>query len=604
MAGFGRSYIEYDAEFGGFFTKKHKGRPFRAKMFSESRYSYRKGGYGPPHSHFEDRDGELSMSETYTQHVQYGRVGRRRPEKFGNMKGKRHMDTHSDRSYNKLDGSGDKNTFFKVTIPHGEKYKEDWLINTLQKACGVDFTPMEYHLGHSRAHFYVKDLNAAKALRRVSGTLKDRQNFKIVVLTRPCIQPFKMKAMKDEDLEHFKNCMQKRYDGSQMALDMKALRSEPDLVENNVDLILNRRYNMNAMLQIIQDNVPELLSLDVSSNKLFQLDTMSSILTKAPNLKNLNLSNNCLKSDRELDKIKGLKLEELWLEGNPLCDAFREKNLYISAVRERFPKLLRLDGHELPPPISFDVETPTVLPSCKDSCFENDDIKVIVLRFLQQYYTYYDGEDRQGLLNVYHDEACCSFTTGPNHSKHGIGDYLKISRNLKKVKEPAICHKLLKHKRLNVVGFLNDLPRTKHDLNSFVVDVHAQSSTLLCFVVNGVFREVKKNTFWAFTRVFIAVPGSDAGLLLVNDELFIRNATADEMRKAFATADPIPSSSPVPALTHVPHDMVQAFILFSGMNSDWSTKCLQDNDWDFDQAAQIFLNLQGEGKIPDVAFIK
>ncbi|MEE6528273.1 hypothetical protein FKM82_030382, partial [Ascaphus truei] len=37
------------------------------------------------------------------------------------------------------------------------------------------------------------------------------------------------------------------------------------------------------------------------------------------------------------------------------------------AVRERFPKLLRLDGHDLPPPITFDVETPTTLPPCKVS---------------------------------------------------------------------------------------------------------------------------------------------------------------------------------------------------------------------------------------------
>lgn len=59
---------------------------------------------------------------------------------------------------------------------------------------------------------------------------------------------------------------------------------------------------------------------------------MSSIVQKAPNLKILNLSGNGLKSERELDKVKGLKLEELWLEGNPLCDTFRDQSTYIRSV--------------------------------------------------------------------------------------------------------------------------------------------------------------------------------------------------------------------------------------------------------------------------------
>lgn len=39
-----------------------------------------------------------------------------------------------------------------------------------------------------------------------------------------------------------------------------------------------------------------------------------------------------LKSERELDKVKGLKLEELRLEGNPLCDTFRDQSTYIRSV--------------------------------------------------------------------------------------------------------------------------------------------------------------------------------------------------------------------------------------------------------------------------------
>lgn len=42
----------------------------------------------------------------------------------------------------------------------------------------------------------------------------------------------------------------------------------------------------------LNSSLPQLLSLNLSSNKLYRLDDMSSIVQKAPNLKILNLSGN------------------------------------------------------------------------------------------------------------------------------------------------------------------------------------------------------------------------------------------------------------------------------------------------------------------------
>lgn len=93
-----------------------------------------------------------------------------------------------------------------------------------------------------------------------------------------------------------------------------------------------------------------------------------------------------------------------------------------------------------------------------------------------------------------------------------MAEYFKDSRNVKKLKDPSKCvigakqsgrrewggqncrvwewmaiptlpspsspalrFRLLKHTRLNVVAFLNELPKTQHDVNSFVVDISAQT---------------------------------------------------------------------------------------------------------------------------------
>ncbi|XP_042201185.1 pyruvate carboxylase, mitochondrial [Callorhinchus milii] len=218
-------------------------------------------------------------------------------------------------------------------------------------------------------------------------------------------------------------------------------------------------------------------------------------------------------------------------------------------------------------------------------------------------------------------EAAISYTgdvSDPSRTKYSLDYYLQLAEELVRagthilgIKRlwllTALRSKLLKHTRLNVVAFLNDLPKTQHDIASFVLDVSTQTHTLLCFSVYGVFKEVdgkSRDSVRAFSRVFVAVPAENAGLCIVNDQLFIRNATTEEIRKAFATPAPTPSSSPVPTLAAPQQEMLQAFSLQSGMNIEWSQKCLQDNDWDFNQAAQVFTTLKAEGKIPEVAFMR
>lgn len=61
-------------------------------------------------------------------------------------------------------------------------------------------------------------------------------------------------------------------------------------------------------------------------------------------------------------------------------------------------------------------------------------------------------------------------------------------------------------------------------------------------------------------------------LCIVNDELFVRNATTEEIRRAFVAPAPTPSSSPVPTLSAPQQEMLAAFSLMSGMNLEWSQK--------------------------------
>ncbi|KAM6434812.1 nuclear RNA export factor 1 isoform 2-T2 [Liasis olivaceus] len=585
-------------------------------MYSEMNHHQRSwNNAGPsPRSRLDDDDGDVLMSDAHevprTRYTPYG-PRPHRPERGGlNTMGatvRRNLNI-GDRAVHKSPIS--KKTWFRITIPYGRKYDKSWLINAVREVCSVPFNPVEFHCVNNRVVFYVEDASVANALKQVSRKITAPDGYKVAILINTCNPPTTIqRELKPEEIEQLKQCMSKRYNGSQQALDLKNIHTDPDLIAQNIDIVLNRRSCMIAVLQIIQENIPELLSLDLSDNKLYRLDDMTELHQKAPHLKILNLSCNQLKTEYELDKLKGLKLDELWLDSNPMCDNFRDRSIYISTIRERFPKLLRLDGHELPPPISFDVETPTTLPPCKGSYFASEGLKMLIVQFLQQYYAIYDSGDRQGLLDAYHEGACCSLSIpfSVNHPyRNSLAEYFKNSRNVKRLKDPTMRFRLLKHTKLNVVAFLSELPKTQHDVNSFVVDVCAQTNSLLCFTLSGIFKEVDsrcRDVVRAFTRVFIAVPVGHSGLSIVNDQLFIRKANNTEIRKAFIMPAPTPSSSPVPTLTAEQQEMLQNFSLQSGMNLEWSQKCLLDNDWNYAKAAHAYTQLKAEQKIPEVAFL-
>ncbi|TKC33476.1 hypothetical protein EI555_010176 [Monodon monoceros] len=263
---------------------------------------------------------------------------------------------------------------------------------------------------------------------------------------------------------------------------------------------------------------------------------------------------------------------------------------------------LRLD----PDLVCYDIDIFVNRRSCMAAT-----LQVIEKNFpeLRLYYLIHDCGNRQHLLGAYHEEACFTLTI-PFHSEDAaissLCKYFKDSRNIKKLKDPHECVmgrlggkdlrvQLLKHTKRFIVHTLCVLPKTQHDFSSFVVDLWFQTM-MLCFSVNRVFKESRGSSHTltgdrhvsmystcsckgycglfvvevegssqgcvrAFTRIFIATPASYASLCIVNDELFVRNASPSETQE-----------------------------------------CLQDNEWNYTRAGQVCSMLKTEGKIPEEAF--
>ncbi|KAG8511202.1 LOW QUALITY PROTEIN: Nuclear RNA export factor 2, partial [Galemys pyrenaicus] len=420
--------------------------------------------------------------------------------------------------------------WFRITIPNGMKYDKTWLINLLRNHCNAPFIPVDFHYVKTRARFFIQDSRAASVLMDESNKIYDEEKQEICVMVKKSAEPFSewnmLEAEELEKLEIFvitapengslqfslQAAMKKRYDGSRKALDLQRLRLDPGLLGHEINIILNRRSCMSSIVRTIKKNFPELLSLNLCDNKLYRLDGLSDIVQMVPTIKSLNLSQNELKSTWEVCKMKGLRLEELWLEGNPLCDNFSHQSYYVRsvgiphqlafrrskgpshlspsvlrgllsllAVRACFPTLLRLDGKELPPPGAVRNTACNLVKFCEETYKGSETLKDLVLEFLQRYYRIYDYGDRKSFLSVYHEEACFCLAI-PFVLEDAPPISFKENRNMTKMKDQYLRCELVKHKRHDIVKTLCLLPQTQHDLNSFVVDMWIETVSTHCFL--------------------------------------------------------------------------------------------------------------------------
>ncbi|KAH9514235.1 Nuclear RNA export factor 1 [Bulinus truncatus] len=563
-----------------------------------------------------DEDGDISMGGECNQGNNINSSNKSRNSSYPLARGRNNARKNPEESW------------FKIMVPFGAAMSENELFDMIKSNIDTPFEPFKYSVEDKRAYFFIKGLINADALRALSRRITKPDGHKLILHVTPSNSPL------DSTVDD--NCMQKltlrlseRYDLSTQFLNLSAFFADEELMKENISLPLNRPPIMAAITKIIAQHIPELVGLDMSKNRLLSLGHMTDLVKATPNLSCLNLGDNQLRTIDELTKLKGWQnIVEIILKGNDFCKNFSSQETYLSAIRKTFPKVLKLDGTDYPPPITFDLDTDLVLPNVKDSFFGNDDVKSLVVTFLKEYYSIFDSDHRKDLMPAYHENAQLSVCAVKNphiDRQPTLGSYMDESRNLKVIGhyDQDKLAKKIKSGLLSVISCLENLPKTTHDLNSFKVDVTLATPTMLCFVLQGFFKEndsrTDKPVIRLFTRSFITVP-SGPGMVITNDLLTISNTTVAQSKNAFKVAAPTPSSSPVsssqsvhlpstsqslvPAV-HTPEQlkMIESFMADSKMNAEYSFQCLQANNWDYIKAGQEFTAMKTQGKIPPEAFI-
>ncbi|XP_054261590.1 nuclear RNA export factor 1-like [Macrosteles quadrilineatus] len=507
--------------------------------------------------------------------------------------------------------------FYRITVPEGHKYEKEYILALLQSYVKpLTFTALGYKKQNDSICFFIDDHKAAEQIMQADKKITTSDDWRLALLVRPVIPSIDvdngMKAL-------MKLAMSNRYNMTTKALDLSGFHNDPVIVKENAFCPLNRTNVMQAAIQIIGESIPDLVALKVSDNKLVTVDGLKKLKDSTPNLKVLHIGNNKIRFLNHFDIMQGLPVEEIELDGNPLCDKFKDKDNYIREVQKRFPKVIKLDGADVPKAITFNVEEEIALPKSQGSFLCAPAAADVIKPFLQQYYQLYDSETRAPLMDAYHENAqfslSCSVFNGQNSS---MAPYVEDSRNLMVVQNNEKRKRLLRRGKANIIAYLTTLPRTEHDPTSLVVDCSIFTPTIMMMSVSGVFREVEqKKPLRSFQRSFVIVPVG-AGFCIINEVLHVSPATSDQVKMAFKPPQPVVPAVPVavppvavagpstPAVLDIAtkQQMVSTLALQSGMNLSFSEKCLSENNWDFDRAVFIFSELQKQGKIPPEAFIK
>ncbi|XP_036149391.1 nuclear RNA export factor 1 isoform X2 [Monomorium pharaonis] len=513
-----------------------------------------------------------------------------------------------------------ESSWYRIIIPYGHKYEKDYVINTLLNYMAPEvFVPLTYKLMGNEASFYVDDYKTANALLNCDRKITMSDGFKLQVKAKP---GFPVCEIDNKLKERLKQAMVKRYVQETNALDLSKFHLDPELYSDYFCALFHP-IMLITVLDIVGEHIPNLEALNLEGNKLQNIERLSVLSKKFSKLKILYISDNKIRDIHQLDFIKDLKLVELKLTGNPVCNKYKSRqNDYVSDVRKRFPKLLHLDGIELPRPIVFDVvDDAAKIPPSQRMFVADAKAQDIASQFLQQYFTIFDSENRQPLLDAYDEHACFSMTITTSHNNK-LNGYLLENRNLFRINDNNRRQKLLKQGRLPVVSFVSELPRTRHLLNTFTMDISLAAQTMMFITITGYFQELdnKSEPIRYFNRTFIIVPEGE-GYCIRNEQLHISQPPEAQLKQLHQQLSQLsnqqtqlttPALRPIeevkPMATELSDDIKQQMTMTlsqqTNMNLEWSLKCLQETQWNYENALSAFQEFFARGQIPSEAFTK
>ncbi|XP_047521197.1 nuclear RNA export factor 1-like isoform X2 [Pieris napi] len=378
------------------------------------------------------------------------------------------------------------------------------------------------------------------------------------------------------------------YDGQKIDLSEFTLKSD---ISNFIYFPLNRPTNQAELIDLIQGcDWENLDQLDLSHNRLTSIQDFD-LVSKLPKLLHLDLSYNLLDNIQSVLPLRGLMLQSLSLEGNPLCLNYVDGDYYIKVFRTLFSCLRKLDG--------VSIQRGHQMPELKP-CYCLIDAKPLVEKFVSYFFRLLDLEPdkRNPIQEMYHKDAVLTITSKIK---------LRYNHEYSLVRQLFLRSRCLAEGNYDFVQgsekigkLIHKWPHLRHDIHSFNIDVMMHTETQTLLRINGIVSTSTESLaddekVLAFTRTVLLVCEDGIEYKIYNEMLYWDEATKECAANAFRVAivqDKTPSwKFEGPLDDESKSSLINAFSKLTGLNSCQSSRCLEEKDWDLKIALEYFSKL-------------
>ncbi|XP_037727495.1 nuclear RNA export factor 1 isoform X2 [Drosophila subpulchrella] len=428
--------------------------------------------------------------------------------------------------------------WYQVTLQNAQIYEKEAILRALLAAMSPHaFIPQYWRAERNCVVFFTDDYEVAERIQHLGKHAQLPDGYRLMPRVRSGIP---LVAIDDAFKEAMKVTMAKRYNVQTKALDLSRFHADPDLRQTFCPLF--RQNVMSAAIDIICDNIPDLEAINLNENNMTSMEAFKGVEKRIPNLKILYLGDNKIPSLAHLVVFRNLSILELVLKNNPCRSRYKDTQHFISEVRRKFPKLIKLDGETLAPQVTFDITEQGRILETKASFLCDNAGAEVVRQFLDQYFRIFDSDNRQSLLDAYHENAMLSITMPSANQAGRLNSFWKFNRNLRRLvngEENRTRH--LKYGRLACVSTLDEWPKTIHERRTFTVDLTIFNTSMMVFTVTGLFKELNSEASTSssmsthyelrhFARTYVVVP-QNTGYCIRNETIFITNASQEQVRE-------------------------------------------------------------------------
>lgn len=437
------------------------------------------------------------------------------------------------------------------------------------------------------------------------------------------------------------NFLKSRYQPDIKMLNLTNVQLDPGLVSTGFFASISTSSKFfPALMKVASDLKLDVNSIDMSSNSLTDLSSISTLPLTFPTLKNLSLLNNNLGRVKVFESWKNKLnyLREIILVGNPVSNTTELK----FELMKNFPRLVVVNGEVVRNEDALN--NILAFPFGNQPMFFSDaDVQGLANNFIANFYKLWDS-DRNGLLILYQNESQFSVQVDTAHphdsdSNTDLSFYIPLSRNITRVSSAKGRAQRLALGPEAIAKLFAQLPGSRHDLSKpelFSMEAYRYPPLNgIMVVLHGSFDEVaaplnrdainalakgtrnrfsgpKKKTDLSsksFDRTFIIIPTPNGSMIVASDLLLVRPTSSPS---AWA-ATPPPSAPPTAAATPTPQpgqptaadlppevkanlnpqqqEILVRVVLATKLNLQYGVMLCQQSNWDFDTASVNFKNL-------------